>query len=82
MWDTKQDGKKFDLYLKESVLENMITDKALEQIALENGFEVSEEELENQFQTYKSQFPSDEEYQTFLDTNMMTEDYLKSTIRK
>src|SRR6056297_1732965 len=77
-----EEGKSFERYLKESVLENMITDKALEQIALENGFEVSEEELENQFETYKAQFPSDEDYQTFLDTNMMTEDYLKSTIRK
>lgn len=75
-------GKSFERYLKESVLENMITDKALEQIALENGVEVSDEELESQFETYKSQFPSDEDYQTFLDTNMMTEDYLKNTIRK
>ncbi len=75
-------GKSFERYLKESVLENMITDKALEQIALENGVEVSDEELESQFETYKSQFPSDEGYQTFLDTNMMTEDYLKNTIRK
>ncbi len=77
-----EEGKSFERYLKESVLENMITDKALVQVAMENGYEVSEEELESEFEAYKSQFPSDEDYQTFLDTNMMTEDYLKSTIRK
>ncbi len=83
IWDVEIEAdKSFERYLKESVLENMITDKALEQVALENGVEVNDEDLESQFEAYKTQFPSEEDYQKFLDTNMMTEDYLKNTIRK
>jgi len=77
-----EEGKSFEKYLKETVLENMIIDRALEQEAQKNGIEVSDEELESQFEMYKTQFPSEEEYQTFLDGNMMTEEYLKNTIRK
>ena len=77
-----EEGKTFERFLKESVLENMITDKALEQVALENGIEVTDEDLESQFETYKAQFPSEEDYQTFIESNNMTEEYLKNTIRK
>ena len=77
-----EEGKSFENYLKETVLENMIIDKALQQEAQNNGIEVSDEELDSQFEMYKTQFPSEEEYQTFLDGNMMTEEYLKNTIRK
>src|SRR6056297_1980406 len=53
IWSVEiEDGKSFEKYLKESVLENMVTDKALEQKAIESGFGISDEDLENQFETY------------------------------
>jgi len=77
-----EEGKTFERYLKEAVLDTMVLDKALEQEALDSGFEVSEEELNEQFDAYKGQFPSEEEYNSYLESNDLSEEYVKDSMKK
>lgn len=77
-----EEGKTFERYLKEAVLDTMVLDKALEQEAIENGFEVTEEELNEQFEVYKGQFPSEEEFEAYLSSNQLSEEYIKNSMEK
>jgi len=77
-----EEGKTFERHLKEVVLDTMVLDKALEQEALNNGFEVTEEELDEQFDIYKEQFPSEEDFDAYLKSNNLSEDYIKNSMKK
>nr|WP_312578678.1 peptidylprolyl isomerase [Sedimentibacter sp.] len=83
-WDTQMpNGKTFgDYYKDEAIMENMILEQLLIDAAEKEGFSMTDEELKKELDVYKGYFKTDEEYQTFLKTNEMTEDYLTEAIKK
>lgn len=77
-----EEGKTYDVFLKESVLENLITEKLLIQKAEEAEVKVTDEQIEEQFTQLKEQFETEEAYNQFLEANGYTEESLKEMIRK
>lgn len=87
-------GKTYEEMIGESVLENLIAEKLLNQKAKEMGIEVTEEEFEEDFNSFKEYFnqagagttdqavDGDEEYKKFLETYGMTEEAFKAEMRK
>lgn len=83
IWEQEiEPGKNFRQYLEEMVLESMILDIVLEDEAIKAGLTVDEEEFNNSLSQYKEYFTSEEEYNNFLKSSGMTEDFLKEALRK
>lgn len=83
-WDNVMaDGKTIgDYYTGGAIMENMIFELLLIDAAEKDGFAMTDEELKTELDVYKGYFKTDEEYQTFLKTNEMTEEYLSEAIKK
>lgn len=83
-WDKEMaDGKTLgDYYKNEAIMENMILEQLLIGAAEKDGFTMTDEELKTELDVYKGYFSTDEEYQEFLKTNQMTEEYLTDAIKK
>jgi len=83
-WDkVMADGKTLgDYYKDEAIMENMILELLLIGAAEKDGFSMTDEELKTELDVYKGYFSTDEEYQEFLKTNQMTEEYLTDAIKK
>jgi len=83
-WDkVMADGKTLgDYYKDEAIMENMILELLLIGAAEKDGFTMTDEELKTELDVYKGYFSTDEEYQEFLKTNEMTEEYLTDAIKK
>jgi len=83
-WDqVMSDGKTLgDYYKDEAIMENIILELLLIDAAEKDGFTMTDEELKTELDVYKGYFGTDEEYQEFLKTNEMTEEYLTDAIKK
>lgn len=82
-WEMEiSEGKTMGDFYEENVLDNMIIERLLVEAATKNGITMTDEQLQAELDVYKSYFNSDEEYQEFLKTNEMTEDYFKDAIKK
>ncbi|MGC9311567.1 MAG: peptidylprolyl isomerase [Sediminispirochaetaceae bacterium] len=66
--------------LKQAVLESLIDDELMYQIALEEGYTPSEEEIENAVESTKGQFENEEAYQNALKQEGMNEEQLRETL--
>jgi len=83
IWDTEmENGENYEVFLKKELLENMITNKALEIEAAKSGIGLSKEDFDKKFEEYKSQFDTEKAYLYFLESNKMTEEYIKRIIRR
>lgn len=71
-----------DNYINETILDNMISDLILLDAAEKSEIQISTDEIQENFKSYKNHFSSDEEYRSFLESNGMTEDYLIEELRK
>ncbi len=77
----QQCEQEYDL-LKEQVMQFLIQAEAVEQEAEERGVSVTEDEVRSQFEDLKQQsFPSEEQFQQFLETSGMTEEDLLFRVR-
>lgn len=83
-WDqVMADGKTMgDYYKDKAIMENMILELLLIDAAEKDGFAMTDEELKTELDVYKGYFKTDDEYQEFLKTNEMTEEYLTEAIKK
>ena len=77
-----EEGKTYDMFLKESVLENLITEKLLLQKSKEVKIEIKDEQIEEQFTQLRGNFETDEAYNQYLEANSYTEESLKEMIKK
>ncbi len=66
--------------LKQAVLESLIDDELMYQIALEEGYSPSEEEINQAIETTKGQFENEEAYQNALKQEGMNEEELRQTL--
>lgn len=82
-WNTEMsEGQTIGQYYESGIVDNLILESILMDSAEKEGITISYEELQLQFETYKDNFATVEEYQQFLESNDMTEAYLKESIRK
>ncbi len=77
-----EEGKTYEAFLKENVLENMITEMLLMQKADEEQIQITDEQIEEEFTKLRENFETDEAYNQFLELNGYTEESLKDMIRK
>ncbi len=77
----QQCEQEYDL-LKEQVMQFLIQAEAVQQEAEERGISLSDEEVQSQFDDLTRQsFPSEKQYQQFLETSGMTEEDLLFRVR-
>lgn len=68
--------------IRQQALDQMIQQEVLLQNAERSGLIPSEETVEEEIDSIRSQFESDEEYEIALEQNMLTENELKETLEK
>jgi foldase protein PrsA len=74
-------GKTFEEAFRETILENLITERIMLQKAEEMGIKATEEEIQTEIDKYKDFFKSEDEYKESLKENNMTEEYLREEIK-
>lgn len=75
-------GKTYNELFKEQILEKMIDEQLIMQEAEKMDISVSEEEINAQFEDFKTQVASLPDYQAYLDENEITDDFIKAQLRK
>lgn len=82
MSKTTENGVTIEEALKEVVLENLIREKVILQNAEKDNITVSDEEITGEIDTYKELVGGEEGFTQFLETNNMTEDNFRESIKK
>lgn len=75
-------GQTIGQYYEKDLMDNMILELLFIDAAEKENITMSDEDLNNEFEAYKSEFTSEDEYKDFMERNGMTEEYLKEAIRK
>jgi peptidyl-prolyl cis-trans isomerase C len=76
-------GKALDeAQMKERVLDQLIASELLYQEGTKEGFQVDDKAVDEQLSQWKKQFPSDEDYQKAIKKMNVSEDIMRSDIRK
>ncbi len=89
MWTYEQQGMDFSgeegdelrLQVEESVLDHLIQQALLIQEAEKLNLTVSDEDVDAEFESLRSQFDTEEAFQEILDNTMFTEEELKETLK-
>lgn len=82
-WDTEiQEGVTLGDFYSDYIIENLISTLLLVDASEKEGITVSDEELQTQLENYKANFASEEEYNTYLESSDMTEEYLLDELKK
>ena len=83
IWDDKVDEQyTYREYIEEKVLDTMILEIVMLGEAKKENIQVSDDEVKEKYEEYKSYFTSDEEYNSFLESSGMTDAVLKEAIEK
>ncbi|QNO14680.1 SurA N-terminal domain-containing protein [Alkalicella caledoniensis] len=77
-----EEGKELLEQLWEMVIKSLIEQEALFQQAVEEGYAVSEEVLDEEYDYIKGQFESDEEFQTALDESNYTSESFRELLAR
>ena len=75
-----EEGQMFLVQIKKQALENLIEREVLLQAAQAEGYGVSDDELEQQIEQNKAQFPDEESFQEALEDSGFTLDSYKQTL--
>ncbi len=83
-WDMEiSEGKTMGSYYEDGALiDNMILEILITEAAEKEGISITEEELKTELDNFKINFQTDEEYQQFLESNGMSEEYLSEALKK
>ncbi|MDD4780589.1 MAG: peptidylprolyl isomerase [Tissierellia bacterium] len=83
-WEMEiSEGKTWgSLYEDGVIIDNMIIERLLLEAANNDGITMSDEELQSELDVYKGYFNTEDEYQEFLKTNEMTEEYFKDALKR
>ena len=76
------DGRTFEEAIKENILEKLITEEVIVQVAQKNNITVSDEELTEEIDGYKKLLGSKENFEQFLKANNFTEDYFREGLKR
>ncbi|OPL08495.1 MAG: hypothetical protein AVO33_11105 [delta proteobacterium ML8_F1] len=80
-FDTEE-TKDLEKEITDQVINSLVDNEILLQEARNEGFDLSEEQLESEFETVKGQFPTQEEFEMALGDAGFTEDDLRDLIRE
>lgn len=79
-WTSDVDGKTYEEFVKELILEDMIKEKVILQNVDKEASKISEEDLNAELEMYRDYLAENELYKTFTEVNGITEDYIKGRI--
>lgn len=77
-----EENKTLEDILRENVLEKLIIEKLISEEIEKMNITIADEEIEEQFNNYKSSLGGEEEYKKFLESNDFTEEFLKENFKK
>ena len=81
-WENKlKNDEQFNASLEELVLEQVILEKVLKSEAVSANIEVTDEEINTEFENVKKSYTNTEDYNKFLEQNNFTEETLKEDIK-
>lgn len=82
-WDMEvSEGQTMGSYYESTLLDQLITDLVLVDAAEKEGITITDEDLKGELDNFKAYMDTDEQYQQFLESYGMTEEYLKESLRK
>lgn len=67
--------------IREEAMDILVEERILLQEAIKNGHSVTDEEVEEEFESLKGQFSSQEDFEEILEMNLLTEDRLKKMLK-
>ncbi|CAH2213787.1 peptidylprolyl isomerase [Tepidibacter aestuarii] len=83
IWETEvETGQTVIEVVKERVLNNMINDEVIYQIAQNENITVEDKDVEEQFKQFKAQVELNEEFKKFLEENGIDDQFLKNQLKK
>lgn len=82
IWEQEVQGKKFIDYAKETLLNNIINETILLENAADLGVTASEDQVDAQIDYIKKNFESEEKFKEYLESQHVTEEFVRNNIRK
>lgn len=79
--DINSAGEQEREQIQSQAINNLVSQKLLSQVVQESDIEASEEEIDEQIETIKGQFETDQEFQEALSFEGLTEEELRSEVR-
>lgn len=67
--------------IREEAMDILVEERILLQEAIKNGHSVTDEEVEEEFESLKGQFSSQEDFEQILEMNLLTEERLKKMLK-
>lgn len=67
--------------IREEAMDILVEERILLQEAIKNGHSVTDEEVEEEFESLKGQFSSQEDFEEILEMNLLTEERLKKMLK-
>jgi len=67
--------------IREEAIDILVEERILLQEAIKNGHSVTDEEVEEEFESLKGQFSSQEDFEEILEMNLLTEERLKKMLK-
>lgn len=77
-----EEGEILLTQLSEMTINSMVQEEVLMQEAEKNGFTVTEEEIQEQYDLIRGEYPTEEEFNTALEINAFTVESFKESLRK
>ncbi|PKM90068.1 MAG: hypothetical protein CVU87_03500 [Firmicutes bacterium HGW-Firmicutes-12] len=75
------ENKDMGSFVREQVLESLIDEKIIYELAKKEKLEVTQEDIDNEMKTIREQYGSEETYQQFLNQTKMTNEELEGFIK-
>lgn len=83
VWEMEiEPGVTFAQKFQEEIYEKMITDKVIEQVAVEEGIAVTDEEVAKDFEELSTTLKQEEAFVKMMEENKIDDEYLKAQIKK
>jgi len=82
IWEHEVNGRKYIDFAKETVLDYIINETILLENAADLGVTASEEQVDQEIKQIKKDFESEEEFKEYIESQGLTEEYLRNNIRK
>lgn len=82
IWEHEVNGRKYIDFAKETVLDYIINETILLENAADLGVTASEEQVDQEIKQIKKDFESEKEFKKYLETQGLTEEYVRNSIRK
>jgi len=75
-----EEGMKILEEIRQQVIDSLVQQEVLLQSAIDKGYDISEEQVIEEIELIKEQYPTEDDYRTALEENQMTEEELKDMV--